>query len=92
MNRKNTAASGKLIKAVYVLYVCGYMLCASQSGRLEYKTVEIGENGQRRRCLGRLCMRYLFVGLGRAKFKSEGGYTRREARSHFGYCFPHNET
>ena len=29
MNRKNTAASGKLIKAVYGLYVCVYMLCAS---------------------------------------------------------------
>jgi len=26
---KNTAASGKLIKAVYGLYVCVYMLCAS---------------------------------------------------------------
>jgi len=25
MNRKNTAASGKLIKAVYGLYVCVYM-------------------------------------------------------------------
>jgi len=29
MNRKNTAASGKLIKAVYDSYVCVYMLCAS---------------------------------------------------------------
>jgi len=28
-SEKNIAASGKLIKAVYGLYVCVYMLCAS---------------------------------------------------------------
>ena len=43
MNRKNTAASGKLIKAVYGSYVCVYMLCASQWGRLEYDTVVVGK-------------------------------------------------
>ena len=41
--KKNTAASGKLIKAVYDLYVCVYMLCAVQSGRLEYNIVVIGK-------------------------------------------------
>jgi len=45
MNRKDTAASGKLIKAVYGLYVCVYMLCAGYSGRLEYNTVVIWGNG-----------------------------------------------
>jgi len=29
MNRKNSAASGKLIKAVYGSYVCVHMLCAN---------------------------------------------------------------
>ena len=43
MNRKNTAASGKLIKAVYGSYVCIYVLRASYSGLLEYNIVVIGK-------------------------------------------------
>jgi len=34
--KKNTATSGKLTKAVYALYVYVYVFCTSYSGRLEY--------------------------------------------------------
>ena len=42
MNRKNTAASGKLFKAVYGSYVYVCKLRAIQSGWLEYNTVVVG--------------------------------------------------
>jgi hypothetical protein len=35
MNKKNTATSDKLIKAVYTSYVYVYISCTSWSGRLE---------------------------------------------------------
>jgi len=48
---KNTATSGKLIKAVYAAYGYVYICCTSQSGQLEYNSVfvglgEWGERGQ----------------------------------------------
>jgi len=43
MNKKNTAKSGRLIKAVYASYVYVYILCASYSGRLEYNSLYIGQ-------------------------------------------------
>ena len=44
---KNTATSGKLIKAVYISNVYVYIFCASYSGRLEYNSlfVELGGCG-----------------------------------------------
>ena len=43
LTEKTIASSGTLIKAVYGLYICVYLLCASQSGRLEQNTVVVGE-------------------------------------------------
>ena len=43
--KKNTATSGKLIKAVYASYVYVYMFCTSQSGRLEYDSLFVGLGG-----------------------------------------------
>ena len=42
MNRKNTAASDRLIKAVYVSYVYVYMLRTEQSGQLVCNSVFSG--------------------------------------------------
>ena len=51
MRKNNTATSGKLIKAVYALYV--YVLCifcTSYSGRLEYNSLFVGLGGWSVRC------------------------------------------
>ena len=40
--KKNTATSGKPIKAVYASYVCVYIYCTSWSGRLEYNSPFVG--------------------------------------------------
>ena len=43
--QKNTATSGKLIKAEYASYVYVYIYCTSQSGRLEHNSVFVGLGG-----------------------------------------------
>ena len=43
--KKNTATSGKLIKAVYASYVCVYIFRTSQSGRLGYISLFDGLGG-----------------------------------------------
>jgi hypothetical protein len=40
--QKNTATSGKLIKAVYVSYDYVYILCTRLSGRLVYNSIFVG--------------------------------------------------
>ena len=41
MNKKKTLRrNDKLIKAVYVSYVYGYIFCTSWSGRLEYNSLD----------------------------------------------------
>jgi len=41
--QKNTATSGKLIKAVYASYV--YISCTSWSGQLQYNSLFVGLGG-----------------------------------------------
>ena len=45
--QKDTATSGKLIKAVYASYVYVYISCTSQSGRLKYNSLFVGLGGWR---------------------------------------------
>jgi len=42
---ENTATSGKLINAVYAVYVNVYILCTSRSDQLEYNFLFVGLGG-----------------------------------------------
>jgi len=67
MNRKNTAASDKLIKAVHGSYV--YMLCASLSGRLKCNSV-VERRMVKGECAWDVCVCISYTGDGGQQWSS----------------------